>query len=136
MADVAAESHAIPLGGIIGIAAAGLALIVVVIVLLYLLCTRHVMKPKDARNPESSDVIYSEVATENRKGTVSSEYAQVEFKKSDKFKEQKKKKKFKKTSQCKEKVPIYAEIQGHQKSSNMIHSPEPAYANINIQSSV
>ena len=133
MGDPTEESLSIPLGGIIGIVIAGLALITVVIVLLYLLCTRHVMKPKHGVQNKPPDVIYSEVGGYHRKGTESSEYAQVEFKKSEKFKEQKKKKK---NVQEKEKHPIYAEIQGPPKSSNYIHSPEPAYANINIQSSV
>ena len=79
------DDDPIPLGGIIGIAVAGVGLIIVAAIILYLVCTKYAKKQKESKKEE---VVYAEVGdySENSAAKESSHYAKVEFKKSDKFK--------------------------------------------------
>ena len=126
------KDDAIPLGGIIGIAVAGVGLLIVAAVILYLVCTKYAKKEKESRKEE---VVYAEVGdySDNSGAKESSHYAKVEFKKSDKFKKQKKKVK---EVEKEKTVPVYAEINFPPQPPSQPDSPEPRYANINIQSSV
>ena len=131
------DKDAIPLGGIIGIAVAGVGLIIVAVYILYLLCVKYSKKQKQDNKKE--DVVYAEVGDyDGNTGDAieeSSHYAKVEFKKSGHFKEEKKKVKEaekQKTGQG----PVYAEITPQQMPPPPAESPEPRYANINMQSSV
>ena len=137
MPDLEDQPTTIPLGGIIGIAVVGAALVIVIIVILYLLCTRHMLKKnKEDASDRKKEVIYAEVGNsegQTSSNDPSSHYAKVEFKKSDNFKQHKvKDSKSKKKEPC----PVYAEIQSIPQTMAHPDSPEPRYANINIQSSV
>lgn len=129
------DDDAIPLGGIIGIAVAGVGLLIVAAYILYLLCVKYNKKQKQSKK---EDVVYAEVGDySGNTGDVTDEcshYAKVEFKKSGHFKEEKKK--VKEAEKQKAAGPVYAEITPQQLPPPQADSPEPRYANINIQSSV
>jgi uncharacterized membrane protein YhiD involved in acid resistance len=127
------DDDPIPLGGIIGIAVAGVGLVIVAVIIVYLVCTKYVKKREENKK---KDVVYAEVGdynNENSEVNESSHYAKVEFKKSDKFKKQKKKLK---EIEKQKTVAVYAEINLPPQQPPQLESPEPRYANINIQSSV
>ena len=126
------DDDTIPLGGIIGIAVAGVLLVIVTVIIIYLLCTKYAKKQTESKQDE---VVYAEVGNNSENSGVkeSSHYAKVEFKKSDKFKKQKKKVK---EAEKPKTVPVYAEIALPPQPPSQPESPEPRYANINIQSSV
>ena len=125
----------IPLGGIIGIAVASIALITVLIIILYLLCKRHHDKASHVtkRNHE-----YAEVGDDiGRADDPASQYATVQFNKSENYKQEKKKVKDTKNERKVEAAsPIYAQVRGGVAKPPSPDSPEPRYANLNIQSSV
>lgn len=131
-------SSSIPLGGIIGLSVAGGAVVIVTIIIIYVICTR-VRKRKKEGVPKE-EVIYAEVGNvHDSPPPESSQYAKVEFKKSDKFKKQKKKagKSGASSAGTVNAGPVYAEIRRTPSSpAPLADSPEPRYANINIQSSV
>ena len=136
------SKNTIPNAAIVGIICAVVVLIVIVAIIVFLLWRKtkraKLCKPETVPAPDPD---YAVLATRDDEAPPgeSSQYARVEFRKSEKYKDEKKKvKEIKKQKPGEnDEGPIYAKIRAEPNQPDPPpDSPEPRYANINIQSSV